>query len=154
MGLVRAFFNGALATWICSFLLLAVERIRSIIVWSFLMIDSYQAASKFILMGPLKLFQQQISFLIVSGIIFLFFGSFLVGIRSQTVKEAGLGFIFFLIVLIFFTLMNFSILLLFSNPLKVSETISGTFFLLSFPLDLMAFPLAFLGVRLTSSEEE
>lgn len=153
MGFLRAFFNGSLATWITTSLLLTVERIRSIIAWSFLIIDSNQEASKFILMGFLKLFRRQISFFTFLGVIFLFFGSFLVGILSKTENEAFLGFIFFLIVLTFFSLMEFTSLSLLSNPFaNFMRIFSGGLFLLIFPVDLLAFPLALLGVRVTSSE--
>ncbi|NIW14323.1 MAG: hypothetical protein GWN31_10415 [Candidatus Thorarchaeota archaeon] len=138
MGFIRSLLNGALVSWISAFFLITVFRFRSILTWSFLLVDTYREASEIILMGiPTFLHQlitQQLnSFSIVPtvmGILFLLFSAFLVGIMSKTRGEAILSFIF----LLFFLL--FSIVI---NPTFFSSLFLGpsnsTFFL-SYPFTL------------------
>lgn len=138
MGFIRSLLNGALVSWISTFFLITVFRFRSIITWSFLLVDTYREASEIILMGlPTFLHQlitqQLYSFNIfpsVMGILFLLFSAFLVGIMSKTGGEAILSFIF----LLFFLFSSIVVNLTFFSSLFLGS--SNSPFFLSYPFTL------------------
>lgn len=120
--MMRSLYNAFFSLWITTFFLLIAFRIRALITWNFLLINTNREAAKILLFGfPSFIHQlffstiQTSSFLSnVIGTLFLFIGSFLVGILARTNTESFFSCLFFILFLFLILLFppNFFITLL------------------------------------------
>lgn len=158
--MMRPVYNAFFSLWITIFFLLIAFRIRALITWNFLLINTNQEAAKVLLFG-LPTFIDQLFFSTVQtsnfltnviGALFLFFGTFLVGILARTNTESFFGCLFF-IVLLFLTLLfppNFFITLLsptstFANLFTFQEFPPLSFFPPLLLINFVVFLSAYLG---------
>lgn len=151
--------NGVLASWVSGFFLLTIFRVRSLLTWNFLLINTYQEASSIMLVSTLNLIQQlyhmNVSFTSIVGVAFLFFGAFIAGISSKSNGEAILSFIFFLLALFSYTIISldfFSSMFLGLSKNSAPPSFPSFFELLLFGVtSLLALPFTLLGESLVSS---